>query len=161
MAARTLLDRWSLFVGTTVAVALGVGIVHAGMTIILGVENATPPVGATPAAAEAFRQAASGANTLTGMTVMLGAFLTVFVVASTIGFAVDQRRHDLATLRIAGVTAGQIRRLLLGEALLVAVVGAVLGAVLGLGLTQLQRVILTGAHVLPAEIETPVAPAVL
>ncbi|ORI19676.1 hypothetical protein BJD99_01255 [Rhodococcus sp. 1163] len=161
LAARTFLDRWSLFVGTIVAVALGVGIVHAGMTIILGVENSAPPLDAMPAAAEAFRQAASGANTLTGMTVMLGAFLTVFVVASTIGFAVDQRRHDLATLRIAGVTAGQIRCLLLGEALLVAVVGALIGAMLGFVLTHVQGAILTGLGVLPAEIDTPIAPAVL
>lgn len=73
LAARTFLDRWPLFVGTIAAVAIGVGIVHAGMTIILGVENAVPPVDATPKAAEAFRQAASGANALTGMTVMLGA----------------------------------------------------------------------------------------
>jgi putative ABC transport system permease protein len=161
LAARTFFDRWSLFVGSIIAVALGVGIVHAGMTIILGVENSQPPLDATPAEAEAFRQAASGANTLTGMTVMLGAFLTVFVVASTIGFAADQRRHDLATLRIAGVTAGQIRRLLLGEALLVSIVGALIGAVLGFVLTSVQGAILSGLGVLPSEIDTPVAPAVL
>jgi putative ABC transport system permease protein len=157
LAARTFLDRWTLFVGTVLAVAFGVGIVHAGMTIILGVENAAPPVDASPAAAEAFRQAASGANTLSGLTVMLGAF----VAASTIGFAVDQRRRDLATLRIVGVTAAQIRRLLLGEAFLVAVVGSATGILLGIGLTSVQRMILIGSGVLPVEIETPIQPAVL
>ncbi|RDI23293.1 putative ABC transport system permease protein [Rhodococcus sp. AG1013] len=161
LAARTLLDRWQLFVGTIAAVAIGVGIVHAGMTIILGVESAAPPVNAAPEAAEAFRQAASGASTLTGMTVMLGAFLTVFVVASTIGFAVDERRRDLATLRIVGVTAGQIRRVLLGEAALIALLGTLVGAALGLALTPIQRAILTGLGVLPAEIGSPVQPAVL
>lgn len=161
LAARTFLDRWQLFVGTILAVAIGVGIVHAGMTIILGVENLAPPVDADPQAAENFRQAASGTNTLTGMTVILGAFLTVFVVASTIGFAVDQRRHDLATLRIAGVTAGQIRRLLLAEAGLIALLGALAGAAIGFALTRAQRALLTGMDVLPAETNTPIQPAVL
>jgi putative ABC transport system permease protein len=95
------------------------------------------------------------------MTVMLGGFLTVFVVASTIGFAVEQRRRDLATLRIAGVTARQIRRLLLSEAALIALLGTLVGAALGLVLTRLQRAILTGLDVLPAEIDSPVVPAVL
>ncbi len=161
LAARTFLDRWQLFVGTIAAVAIGVGIVHAGMTIILGVENTAPPATMTPEASEAFRQAAGAANTLTGMTVMLGAFLTIFVVASTIGFAVDQRRCDLAMLRIVGVTAGQIRRVLLGEAALIALLGTLVGAALGLALTPVQRVILSGLGVLPAGIDSPVQPTVL
>lgn len=161
LAARTFLDRWQLFAGTIAAVAIGVGIVHAGMTIILGVENAAPPIDADAGAAEAFRQAAGGASTLTGMTVMLGALLTVFVVASTAGFAVDQRRRDLATLRVAGVTAGQIRRVLLGEAALVALLGTLVGAALGLALTPIQRAILAGLGVLPADVASPARPAVL
>lgn len=163
LAARTFLDRWQLFAGTIAAVAIGVGIVHAGMTIILGVEHAVPPLDADadPGAAEAFRQAASGASTLTGMTVMLGAFLTVFVVASTTGFAVDQRRRDLATLRVAGVTAGQIRCVLLGEAALIALLGTLVGAALGLALTPIQRAILAGLGVLLADVDSPVRPAVL
>ncbi|WP_433604896.1 FtsX-like permease family protein [Prescottella agglutinans] len=161
LAARTFLDRWQLFVGTIAAVAVGVGIVHAGMTIILGVENTVPPANMSVEETEAFQQAASGANTLTGMTVMLGSFLTVFVVASTIGFAVDQRRRDLATLRIAGVTARQIRRLLLGEATLIALLGTLVGAAVGLALTPIQRAILASLGVLPAAIDSPVQPAVL
>ncbi len=55
LALRTFADRWQLFVGTVLAVTAGVAIVHAGMTIILGVENAVPPDGSTPAEAEAFQ----------------------------------------------------------------------------------------------------------
>lgn len=116
LALKTFADRWHLFAGTVLAVAVGVAIIHAGMTVILGVEGSEPPVELSPADADAFRQSAQGAGTLTGMTVMLAAFLTVFVVGSTIGFAVDQRRGDLVVLRLTGVTAGQVRRLLLGEA---------------------------------------------
>lgn len=161
LAARTFFDRWQLFVGTVLATTLGVAIVHAGMTIILGIENSPVPAGMGAAQSETFALAASGASTLTGMTVILGAFLTIFVVGSTFGFAVDQRRHDLAILRIGGVTAGQIRRLLLAEALIVALIGTAAGAVLGFGLTAVQRALLGTLGAFPAELETPMTPAVL
>jgi putative ABC transport system permease protein len=161
LATRTFLDRWQLFVGTVLATTIGVAIVPAGMTIILGIENAAAPAGASPAEADTFGQAASGASTLTGMTVMLGAFLTIFVVGSTFGFAVDQRRSDLAILRIGGVTARQVRRLLLGEAIITAVLGAALGAVIGIALTFVQRTVLGWLGTFPAEIDTPIRPAVL
>ncbi len=161
LALRTFADRWQLFVGTVLAVTAGVAIVHAGMTIILGVENALPPSGSTPAEAEAFQQAASGASTLTGMTVMLGAFLTIFVVGSTFNFAVDQRRGDLAILRLGGVTARQVRGLLLAEALLTAVIGAVAGGLLGIALTGVQGRILASLGTFPEELATPIRPAIL
>ncbi|WP_405100062.1 FtsX-like permease family protein [Micromonospora sp. NBC_01412] len=161
LAIRTFADRWQLFTGTVLAVTAGVAIVHAGMTIILGVENAEAPGGSTPEQAEAFQQAASGASTLTGMTVMLGAFLTIFVVGSTFSFAVDERRSDLAILRLGGVTSRQVRRLLLAEALLAALLGTVAGALLGLGLTVVQRTILTWLGTFPAELATPIQPTVL
>lgn len=161
LAIRTFSDRWELFVGTVLAVITGVAIVHAGMTIILGIENADAPVGLSPSEAAAFHQTVSGASTLTGMTVMLGAFLTVFVVGSTFGFAVDHRRGDLALLRLGGVTSRQVRSLLLGEALLVGLLGAVAGPVVGIGLTVVQRQVLSWLGTLPPELETPVQPAVL
>ncbi|MDO5646244.1 MAG: FtsX-like permease family protein [Dermabacter sp.] len=161
LAIRTFADRWQLFVGTVIAVTAGVAIVHAGMTIILGVENADVPGGSTPAEADAFHQAASGASTLTGMTVMLGAFLTIFVVGSTFTFAVDQRRGDLAILRLGGVTSRQVRRLLLAEALLTALVGTVAGALLGLVLTSVQGTVLSWLGTFPSGLETPFQPAIL
>lgn len=161
LAIRTFADRWQLFVGTVLAVTAGVAIVHAGMTIILGVENADAPAGSTPAETEAFAQAASGASTLTGMTVMLGAFLTIFVVGSTFNFAVDQRRGDLAILRLGGVTSRQVRRLLLAEALLTALVGTVAGALLGVVLTGVQSTVLSWLGTFPADLETPIRPAIL
>ncbi|QBJ96356.1 FtsX-like permease family protein [Rhodococcus sp. ABRD24] len=161
LAVRTFFDRWQLFAGTVLAVTAGVAIVHAGMTIILGVENAGAPGGSTPEQVERFRQSASGASTLTGMTVTLGAFLTIFVVGSTFNFAVDQRRRDLAVLRLGGVTSRQIRRLLLAEAVLIALVGTAAGALLGLGVTALQRTILTWLGTFPDGLTTPVQPAVL
>ncbi|MFF1555534.1 FtsX-like permease family protein [Rhodococcus erythropolis] len=161
LALRTFADRWQLFVGTVLAVTAGVAIVHAGMTIILGVENAEAPPASTSAEAEAFSQAASGASTLTGMTVMLGAFLTIFVVGSTFTFAVDQRRSDLALLRLGGVTSRQVRRLLLAEALLTALAGTVAGALLGVALTGVQSTVLSWLGAFPTDLQTPVQPAIV
>ncbi|MFC6152184.1 FtsX-like permease family protein [Nocardioides yefusunii] len=161
LALRTFVDRWQLFVGTVLAVTAGVAIVHAGMTIILGVENSEAPAGASVEQAEACQEAVSATGTLTGMTVTLGAFLTIFVVGSTFGFAVDQRRRDLAVLRLGGVTAKQIRGLLLAEGCVAAVLGTLAGAVLGTGLTTVQRALLSGLGVFPDGAATPVRTAVL
>jgi putative ABC transport system permease protein len=43
-----------------------------------------------------------------GLTVAI----TIFIVAGTIGFAVDQRRREIALLRVIGATPGQARRML-------------------------------------------------
>ncbi|MEV4618423.1 FtsX-like permease family protein [Asanoa sp. NPDC049573] len=63
--------------------------------------------------------------------VLLAAFATVFVMASTAALNAYQRRRELALLRAIGATPGQTRRLLLGEALVVGVVSAATGALLG------------------------------
>jgi putative ABC transport system permease protein len=63
--------------------------------------------------------------------VLLAAFATVFVMASTAALNAYQRRRELALLRAIGATPRQTRRLLLGEALVIGVVSAAVGAVLG------------------------------
>jgi putative ABC transport system permease protein len=70
--------------------------------------------------------------------------LAVFVVAATLGLSVLQRGRELALLRAVGAKPGQIRRLLVGEAAIVALaaglVGLAPGALLGSFLfSQLQR----------------------
>lgn len=161
LALRTFADRWQLFVGTILATTIGIAIVHAGMTIILGVEGVQAPAGSSPAQSQAFAQAASGASTLTGMTVMLGVFLTIFVVSSTFGFAIDQRRPDLAIMRIAGITRLQIRLLLLAEAAITGLIGAAIGILLGIILTPLQRRMLASLDLFPDGLATPLQPGVL
>jgi putative ABC transport system permease protein len=70
--------------------------------------------------------------------------LAIFVVAATLGLSVLQRGRELALLRAVGAKPRQIRRLLLGEAAVIALaaglVGLVTGALLGWFLFhQLQR----------------------
>ena len=74
---------------------------------------------------------------LTAMNAMFGTaggvtgFVSVFVVASTFAFAVSQRRREFGLLRTAGATPGQIRRMVVSEALAVGVLASAAGCVLG------------------------------
>ncbi|MFI6061047.1 ABC transporter permease [Streptomyces sp. NPDC051286] len=74
---------------------------------------------------------------LTAMNAMFGTaggvtgFVSVFVVASTFAFAVAQRRREFGLLRTAGATPGQIRRMIVSEALVVGVLASATGCVLG------------------------------
>ncbi|MFF6790914.1 FtsX-like permease family protein [Streptomyces filamentosus] len=74
---------------------------------------------------------------LTGLTALLGttgglaAFVSVFVVASVFAFSVALRRREFGLLRTAGATPGQVRRLLLAEALLLGTAASAAGCGLG------------------------------
>ncbi|MEW2623292.1 FtsX-like permease family protein [Streptomyces sp. NPDC048106] len=78
-----------------------------------------------------------GSEALTAMNAMFGTadgvtgFVSVFVVASTFAFTVAQRRREFGLLRTAGATPGQIRRMVVCEALVVGVLASAAGCVLG------------------------------
>lgn len=76
-------------------------------------------------------EALTAMNALFGTAGGVSAFVSVFVVASTFAFAVAQRRREFGLLRTAGATAGQIRRMVLLEALLIGVLASAAGCVLG------------------------------
>ncbi|UPK75297.1 ABC transporter permease [Nocardioidaceae bacterium SCSIO 66511] len=72
-----------------------------------------------------------GAQLLTAMGV-LSSFVSVFVVATTFAFVVAHRRREIGLLRAIGATPRHVRRMLLGEALVVGIVASGVGALLGL-----------------------------
>ncbi|MFD1504837.1 ABC transporter permease, partial [Georgenia yuyongxinii] len=82
--------------------------------------------------------AAAAASKLAMIRVMLlsmaGAALLVggFLIANTFTIVISQRSRELALLRAAGATAWQLRRSVLGEALVVGTAGSVLGTGLGI-----------------------------
>ncbi|MEU8175037.1 FtsX-like permease family protein [Microbispora hainanensis] len=80
---------------------------------------------------EADEQARNNANTIVGIAAGFAAFIAIFVVSSTFAFAVGQRRREFALLRTIGATAGQVRRMMYGEAALVAVAASAAGAFAG------------------------------
>ncbi len=58
--------------------------------------------------------------------------LVIFVVAGTIGLSIRSRRRDLALLRATAATPGQVRRMLMAEAAILAAAGSVVGVPAGL-----------------------------
>lgn len=72
-----------------------------------------------------------GLQVLTAVSA-LGAFVSVFIVASTFAFATRRRHRELALLRVLGAVPRQVHRLILGEVLLLGFAGAVGGVAAGL-----------------------------
>ncbi|GLW91714.1 ABC transporter permease [Actinokineospora globicatena] len=89
-----------------------------------------------------------GDQVLTGLG-SLSAFVSIFVVASTFAFVVAQRRRELGLLRAIGATPRQVRRVLFGEALAIAVVAGLLGSVLGAVLAPVLGDLLISAGLEP------------
>ncbi|MEV6422675.1 ABC transporter permease [Streptomyces sp. NPDC051662] len=70
-------------------------------------------------------------NAMLGTAAGVTGFVSVFVVASTFAFAVAQRRREFGLLRTAGATPGQIRHMVLVEAMVVGVMASAAGCALG------------------------------
>lgn len=62
----------------------------------------------------------------------LGTFVSVFIVASTFAFATRQRHRELGLLRLLGAAPRQVRGWVLGEVLLLGLLGGALGVPAGL-----------------------------
>jgi len=67
---------------------------------------------------------------------LLSLLVGMFLIYNTMTFLVMQRRRLIGSLRSIGVTRRQIFKLIIGEALLLAVIGTLIGIVLGIALGQ-------------------------
>ncbi|MEV5715145.1 ABC transporter permease [Amycolatopsis mediterranei] len=79
----------------------------------------------------------------------LSALVMVFVVAGTLTLSTQQRQRELALLRAVGTTPRQLRRMVLGEALVVGLFAVGLAVVLGPVLGEWLFGQLAGHHVVP------------
>ncbi|MEU7476637.1 ABC transporter permease [Lentzea sp. NPDC042327] len=84
--------------------------------------------------------------------------VAIFVVASTLALAVEQRRREFALLRAVGATPRQVRKLIGVETLVVAAVAGVLGSVLGIAVSQGLRSAFAQIGVVPADFELTISP---
>ncbi len=79
----------------------------------------------------------AGAVEVTELGIVLGTtagfvgFAAIFVLSSTFGFSVQQRAREIGLQRAIGYTPGQVRRVILLEAVVIAVVGSAIGLTLG------------------------------
>ncbi|MFJ8061034.1 FtsX-like permease family protein [Streptomyces sp. NPDC096142] len=131
LSLATFRERWPLFIGAVITVALGVAIVQSSLLIVVS--------------AGKYGEAIA----ILGLSLGVSTFLAVFIVSSTFAFTIAQRRRDLALLRLIGGSRGQVRRLLLCEALLLGLVGTVLGVPAGLLVMTAQTALLASLDFLP------------
>ena len=61
-------------------------------------------------------------------------FVSIFIIANTFNIVMGQRVRELGLLRAIGATPRQVRRAVLGEALVVGFVASIVGLIVGLGL---------------------------
>ncbi|HZX06303.1 FtsX-like permease family protein [Kribbella sp.] len=171
--------RRALYVGSFVALAVGVFMLGLAATTTaatiayrlpasatvrvttLGGPD-TPPQHVRVALADAD---VSGLQTVLSMVGAICGFITVFVIASTFAFAVASRRRELGLLRLVGATPRQIRRMIIGEAVVVAFAASVTGAIAAqlatpLLLSKASYTELAPVKLVPASPWTPLAIAV-
>ncbi|GAA1190317.1 FtsX-like permease family protein [Pseudonocardia alaniniphila] len=134
----TFTERWALFIGAALTVCFGVALVQSSLLVLISAATLDTPAGLGAAEYAAFTEGTELAITLSALTLGFSAFLTVFIVGSTFAFTVAQRRRDLALLRLAGAGRGQLRRLLIGEAVLLGTIGTAAGIPVGLAVMSFQ-----------------------
>ncbi|WBQ06069.1 ABC transporter permease [Kribbella sp. CA-293567] len=161
MSVGAVRDRWQMFAGAVVAVALGVGLVQSSLQVMAATGQPQLPAGLSGVERARIRDGYAGAATLLGMTVMLAVFLTVFIVSTTFGFTVVQRRRELALLRLVGAQRGSLRLMLLGEAALLGVLGTAAGVPIGVLGTYAQSELLMSLGMLPFWFHAPWDPGAL
>ncbi|MER5862481.1 ABC transporter permease [Kitasatospora sp. NPDC002040] len=128
IAWKSLRVRWVSLVGAFVALALGVAL----MAVML--------LGLAATARLPWGEAAIGLNSAFGTAGGVSTFVAGFVIASTFSYVVAQRQRELGLLRLTGASRGQIRRMVLLEAVAVGVAASVAGCALGaVGAPRLGR----------------------
>ncbi|GAA2331858.1 FtsX-like permease family protein [Streptomyces kunmingensis] len=81
----------------------------------------------------------------------LATMVAIFVVGSTVGMLVQQRRREMALLRTTGVTPGQLRRMVMAETAVAAVLAAGLSLVPGLAFGHFLYDVLVDQDLVPGE----------
>lgn len=151
MSRAGLAERWTLFVGAALSVCLGVALVQSSLLLLISAATYVPPAGMPEAERMRFADSTDAAVAMLGITLGFAAFLAVFIISSTFGFTVAQRRRDLALLRLVGGSRRQVRRMLLGEAVLLGAFGAVIGVPAGLGMMAIQGQLLRTLGFVPPD----------
>ncbi|NEA32596.1 FtsX-like permease family protein [Streptomyces sp. SID13031] len=142
LSRQTVRRHLSLYAGSFVALAVGVFLLGLAATataatiayhgpaadsITVNLPNADPP---TTARVLISGEDATGLQVVLSLVGVISGFITIFVIASTFAFAVASRRREVGLIRLIGATPKQVKRMVLGEALVVAVAASLAGAVL-------------------------------
>ncbi|AEV87613.1 permease [Actinoplanes sp. SE50] len=96
-----------------------------------------------------------------GFVIGITAFAAIFVLTGTVTLSVRQRLRELALLRTAGATPGQLRRMLGREAIVLALIAGLPGAPLGVVLAHLVAARFRALGAVPAPFVVRVSVPVL
>jgi putative ABC transport system permease protein len=168
------ISRWTvqqnlaLYAGCFVAVFIGVTVLGLAASVIAagnaylahhpgGVVVIVTGGGQLPHTAHYLpqNQSPEGLQAVLGFAAGICGFMTIFVVASTFAFVVAARRRELGLLRLVGATPRQIRRMILGEALIVAAAAAAAGSLLAYALTPAVLDLAAGTQFSPVRLAPP------
>jgi putative ABC transport system permease protein len=130
LARQTVHSSWRGYLGAFVALLFGVVLIAVTVTLIGSVDATGAGSGVTAGQRAQLDDLAA----MFGMMSAISAFMALFVVGSTFGFVVAGRRRELGLLRLVGATPRQVRRLLLGESVVVAAAATTAGGLLGTSL---------------------------
>jgi putative ABC transport system permease protein len=130
LARQTVHHSWRGYLGAFVALLFGVVLIAVTVTLI-GSIDAT---GGRPGVTADQHAQLDGLAAMFAMMSVISAFMALFVVGSTFGFVVAGRQRELGLLRLVGATPRQVRRLLLGESVVVAAAATTVGCLLGTSL---------------------------
>ena len=75
---------------------------------------------------------------------LIALFVSIFIIANTFNIVMSQRVRELGLLRAVGATPKQVRRAVMGEALIVGIVASLLGLGVGVGLAYGLEAALNG-----------------
>ncbi|MDX6278038.1 MAG: putative transport system permease protein [Nocardioidaceae bacterium] len=152
LSRHTVRRNWAPYVGSFVALFLGVTLI--GLTVEM--ISAATRYGATlPAGDDADRQKVEDLTSLFGTASGFSGFIAIFVVASTFSFVVSSRRREIGLLRLVGATPRQVRRMILGESLIVATVASVGGTLFAHLLSPAMLWLAADRGVTPVRLATP------
>jgi putative ABC transport system permease protein len=126
LSRKTVRQSWPPYVGAFVALACGVVLISIAATVVGAVDVTSRRAGLTAAERTQLDDLAAMLGIMSGVAL----FMAIFVVSSTFGFVIAARQRELGLLRLVGATPRQVRRMVLGESTVVAVVATAAGLVL-------------------------------
>lgn len=149
ISLRMLGHRPSLYVGAFVSLCLATGLVGITLAALQAVFDAQTPGGPVVVVnGESLSRDPvdlGGIDNVLVISATVSTFIGVLVVAGAFAFGVAMRRRDLALLRLVAASRGQVRRLVLGESLVVGTLGGLIGCGLAVLAAPLAGQALTGA----------------
>lgn len=131
LSRQTVRRTWPAYGGAFVALTFGIVLLGVTVALIGAVAVTTD----APGVSREERLQLEDLSSMFGIMSGVSLFMALFVVGSTFGFVVATRHRELGLLRLVGATPRQVRRLILLESGVVALLAMVVGSALATALT--------------------------